>query len=235
MSGWKRWARRCRRRLWESVGSDRFSRPALHELDRKLERYLDFDGGFFIEAGANDGFEQSNTYYFEALRGWRGLLIEPIPALACECRRNRRMPVVEAALTDCDGDGGFIKLHYAGLMTVAEGAFGDAQVEAGHVASGLRVQSIESTYTVEAPARTLSSLIDEYAPDREIDLVSLDIEGGEAKALRGLDFDRHAPRFICLEVRRQAEIEAILPPFYRQVAILSETSAYRDMLYARKP
>jgi len=205
----------------------------LHDIDRKLERFLNFDNGFFIEAGANDGFEQSNTYYFEALRGWSGLLIEPIPALACECRRNRRVPVVEAALTDRDGDGSVLKLHYAGLMTVAEGALGDARAEASHVASGLKVQAIDSTYTIEAPARTLSSLIEEYAVGRTVDLLSLDIEGGEAKALRGLDFDRHAPRFICVEVRRQAEIETILRPFYRQVAILSETSTYRDILYER--
>lgn len=65
------WLDERRRTGHERCGSDLFSRPALHELDRKLEKFLDFDGGFFVEAGANDGFAQSNTYYFERFRRWR--------------------------------------------------------------------------------------------------------------------------------------------------------------------
>ncbi len=33
---------------------------ALNELDKKLEKYLDFDHGYFVELGANDGLTQSN-------------------------------------------------------------------------------------------------------------------------------------------------------------------------------
>ena len=33
----------------------------LNNLDIKLEKYVDSDKGFFIEAGANDGIKQSNT------------------------------------------------------------------------------------------------------------------------------------------------------------------------------
>ena len=38
----------------------------LSQLDLKLRPYLkNIQNGFFIEAGANDGINQSNTYYFE--------------------------------------------------------------------------------------------------------------------------------------------------------------------------
>src|ERR1700686_1931252 len=60
----------------EARGDDRLSRPALHELDVKLNGVIERDSGFFIEAGAHDGFTQSNTYYLERFRGWRGLLVE---------------------------------------------------------------------------------------------------------------------------------------------------------------
>lgn len=43
----------------------------------KLEKYLDFNNGYFVELGANDGVNQSNTLYFESFRGWHGVLIEP--------------------------------------------------------------------------------------------------------------------------------------------------------------
>jgi len=35
--------------------------------------------GFFIEAGADEGEFLSNTLYFELMRGWSGLLVEPNP------------------------------------------------------------------------------------------------------------------------------------------------------------
>ena len=33
--------------------------------------------GFFVEAGADDFFQDSNTLFFESLHGWTGLLVEP--------------------------------------------------------------------------------------------------------------------------------------------------------------
>ena len=36
-------------------------------------------GGYFIEAGAYDGYEISNTLYFEKFLGWTGILVEPNP------------------------------------------------------------------------------------------------------------------------------------------------------------
>ena len=44
----------------------RGGRFALNDLDRKLEKYLDYQNGFFVELGANDGFTQSNTLFLES-------------------------------------------------------------------------------------------------------------------------------------------------------------------------
>jgi len=52
---------------------------ALNNLDKSLETFIDFNNGYFVELGANDGVNQSNTLYFEHFRGWRGVLIEPCP------------------------------------------------------------------------------------------------------------------------------------------------------------
>ena len=53
----------------------RFRYFSLNDLDKKLEKYLDFDYGYFVELGANDGVNQSNTLFFERFRGWKGVLI----------------------------------------------------------------------------------------------------------------------------------------------------------------
>lgn len=65
----------------------------LGELDQKLEAWLDYDGGYFVELGANNGLKQSNTAYFEKWRGWTGVLVEPIPHLYLQCRQNRKKAV----------------------------------------------------------------------------------------------------------------------------------------------
>ena len=72
---------------FERSGSWRLSHPALHEMDRKLDAVIGRDSGFFVEAGGHDGYTQSNTYYLERARGWRGVLVEPMPEMAAEARR----------------------------------------------------------------------------------------------------------------------------------------------------
>jgi FkbM family methyltransferase len=225
---------RAGRSRCEAAGITCFSRPALYSIDRKLERHLDFDGGFFIEAGANDGYAQSNTYYFEKIRGWSGLLIEPVPALAAECRRNRRGPVVEAALVAEARPGETVELHFAGLMSTMDGALGDATETARHVAQGLAVQGLAGSYRLQVPARSLSAMLDDLGISRPIDLLSLDVEGAEAAALRGLDFARHAPRFICVEARDRPAIEARLTPRYRLLEVLTDLGSHQDLLYVRR-
>src|SRR4051794_4141832 len=64
----RRSRKRARRLAAEAHGDFSLSRPALYGMAGRLDRHLDFDGGFFVEAGANDGFDQSNTYHLERQR-----------------------------------------------------------------------------------------------------------------------------------------------------------------------
>ena len=50
---------------------------SINQLDKQLEQYVNYDNGFFVELGANDGVSQSNSLYFEMKRNWQGVLIEP--------------------------------------------------------------------------------------------------------------------------------------------------------------
>src|SRR3954469_21340764 len=95
---------RCR--LFEALGSRRYSWPALNDLDRSLQRLLPDRPGTFMEAGAHDGYTQSNTYYLERFRGWHGVLVEAVPELhAKAARRRRRSRVVQAALVGPEREG----------------------------------------------------------------------------------------------------------------------------------
>lgn len=58
-------------------------------LDRKMLDYINYKNGFYIECGANDGVNQSTTWYFERTLQWKGLLIEPIQSVFTELKKNR--------------------------------------------------------------------------------------------------------------------------------------------------
>jgi len=233
------------RRLMKSVVSRIYRSPALavcnasvvvpkqyyglDGLDKKLEPYIDFDNGIFIEAGANDGQTQSNTAYFARHRRWRGLLVEPIPELAARCRATRPESVVEnCALVTPDADGQPVPMTYCGLMSVVDGGWSDPAAERAHVETGRQIQSL-TTYHVDVPGRSLSALLDQHNMPH-IDLLSLDVEGFERQALEGLDLLRHRPRFILVEARFREEIDDLLLPHYEAIAQLS----HHDVLYQTK-
>lgn len=224
----RRRARR-KRRAAEVRGDDSLSRPALHEMDRKLDAIIDRDDGFFVEAGANDGFTQSNTYWLERFRGWRGILVDPMEEYARACREERPTAhVVRAALVDDDFEGDEIEMVFGDLMSAPAGSHedDDAWVRPG-LALGWRDQ-----YRATVPARTLSSILEE-AGSPDVDLLSLDVEGYEPQVLGGLDLHRHAPRWILVEMHDLAtgreRIGALLGARYREHSALSPL----DVLYER--
>jgi FkbM family methyltransferase len=226
----RRAAARALRRRREARGDFSRSYPALHEMDRKLERRLPHRGGFFVEAGGNDGFTQSNTYALERRHGWRGVLVEPVPELARACALERPgSTVVRAALVARDFLDPEVQLHFGGLMSLVVGA---RERDAEWAAAAHAVGQEEPAHQFTAPARTLSSILDEVGAP-EVDLLSLDVEGYEPQALAGLDFDRHAPRYVLVEMREvkrdRGAIEAVLGERYVEVEALSPF----DVLYAR--
>ena len=62
---------------------------AYHNLDKQLLKYLNYKNGFYIDCGANDGVNQSTTWYFEKYLKWHGILIEPVPEVYNELKKNR--------------------------------------------------------------------------------------------------------------------------------------------------
>lgn len=214
-----------RARMFEALGSRRYSRPALYRMDAQLEQILTREGGTFLEAGAHDGYTQSNTYYLERFHGWSGILVEPIPELNRLCAKRRPdSRVVRAAVVGPGFADPEVTMHFGDLMS----AVGDP----GHAAGGLAVVG-RPAYEVSAPAKTLTAILDE-AGAPPIDLMVLDLEGHELEALRGLDLKRLAPEHLLLEALEPARQK---PGFDQELRshydFLAELSPY-DLLYRRR-
>ncbi len=223
-----------RRHLFEALGSDRYSRPSLNDLDRKLEKYLNYREGFFIEAGGNNGFKQSNTYYYERFHNWKGILVEGIPDLYNKCVLERpNSQVFNCALVEDGFSDSHVTMRYANLMSLVEGAQKGETDEEAHINRWLKREQEKQTnsksYKVEVPARTLTSILDECNVDK-IDFFSLDVEGYELNVLKGLDFSKYRPKLMLIEARYKAEIDSYIGEFYEEIDQLS----HHDILYKLK-
>lgn len=199
----------------------------LNGLDKRLvETIGDPRGGFFVEAGANDGIRQSNTHYLARRRGWQGLLVEPVPSLAADCAKNRpESTVVNCALVSFADEGCEIEIVDVDLMSMVRRHDENAEPV---IAMAESVQGIKRK-SLNVVGRSLSGLLDEVE-SRTIDLLSLDVEGYELQVFAGLDLSRHSPRWILVETKDVDAVRAVLEETHELITSLS----YHDYLFRQR-
>jgi FkbM family methyltransferase len=208
------------------------------EYQEVFDKYLNFRGGFFIEAGANNGLDQSNTTFLEQAFGWTGLLIEPNPHKFRECVANRPNCICEnfALVSDSYNaktiEGDFNHTDYQSLMGVVTdlGDFYDSHlVEAKEVRKNLYG-------TIPVPVATLTSLLNKNNITK-IDLLSLDVEGYEISVLNGFDLNLYRPTYCLIEtcynfnggIRQVAVTDHMVKNGYEMIANVGNADTlYRD-------
>ncbi len=147
---------------------------------------------YFVEVGVIDGIRFSNTLALEQ-RGWRGLCVEAHPGFIERVRKHRPgSQVIHAAVSDQNGGSlTFYADPRGDLSTLTVRSDDEMKKRFGHWFQGFE--------KVEVPARTLNDILQEAQAPRGFELLSIDIEGGESAALRGLDLEQWQPRLILLE------------------------------------
>ena len=123
----------------------------------------DKENGFFIEIGAGDGINFSNTYLLEKYFNWNGILIEPSRDFYEKCLESRKCQIENKLLLNRDT----VKLKFyekkVGEFSHSEG-FGD--VLASEVLSEYYVETIR-----------FKDLFDNFEITPQIDFLSIDTEG----------------------------------------------------------
>jgi FkbM family methyltransferase len=123
-------------------------------------------------------------------------------------------------------EGQEVEVTYGNLMSIVNGAMGSVEADAEHVRKARHHDPEAGSYKLKVRGRALSSLIDECGL-RRIDFLSLDVEGYEEHVLKGLDFSRHRPTYICVEASHRAAVEQVLLANYAIVEQLTDM----DVLY----
>jgi FkbM family methyltransferase len=140
----------------------------------------------FVDIGAHDGVTFSNSRFLDETGVWDGVLIEPNPEVFNVLERNRpgRM-CIQAAVADSEGEAEFVK--NSGYTQMLSGLA--TSISFKHMRRIAREQKVFAGNTERISVRTkkLSSICAERNINR-IDLLLIDVEGGEMGVLESLDF-----------------------------------------------
>jgi len=185
-------------------------------------------GGFFLDSGASDGINASNTYLLEASYGWTGICIEPNQAFFAMLVKNRRCRCVNCCLYDREGHVDFVEgAHTLGGIL---DAYHPAHLRYATRSFRVPIDPGGRPATVPKAARTVRSVLRECAAPFVIDYWSLDTEGSELAILKSFPFDQYAFRVLTVEhnwLPARDEIKAFLERHgYRRAGTLGIDDCY---------
>lgn len=145
-------------------------------------RFAEQPTGFYVDVGAYDPFNASNTLVLYR-RGWTGINIEPDPAALARLLRFRPRDInLGVAISDNDGEAKFIVAgSFSGLETPDH------------------LWPAPSSSRIPVATRRLESVLAEHRPDGEIDVLDIDCEGHELAVLRSNNWERFRPSVALIE------------------------------------
>jgi FkbM family methyltransferase len=186
---------------------------SINNLDKKLLKYLNFKEGFYIECGANDGVNQSNTWYFEKVLNWRGVLIEPNKTSFKNLKNNRSS-----------------KNIFRNVALVSED-FKNKNEEIYLSENNLesKLTNTVSPLSQKVATETLNNILKEHNINK-INFFSLDVEGYEEEVLKGLNLDIFDIDYILIETNNFDKINFMLKNCNY---ILKEKLSFHDYLFKK--
>ena len=146
-------------------------------------------GGFFVEFGATNGIDLSNSYLLEKEYGWNGILAEPNPLWRDALRQNRTANISVKCVYSRSGE----KVQFLDAP-MPELAGITSFIKKSKQKKWLKKSSLFEVETV-----SLNDLLVEYSAPNQIDFISVDTEGSEFEILNCFDFDRWDVRLWCIE------------------------------------
>ena len=139
--------------------------------------------GFFVELGASNGVELSNTLFFERFLGWNGICIEPNPKFKDELSKNRKCHICNFCVSSIDDrELDFSVCGYTSGLIETAGPF-----------------TKKKDSIIKVKTKTMESILKMYNTPNVIDYLSLDVEGHEYEILKTFPFDKYIIKCITVE------------------------------------
>jgi FkbM family methyltransferase len=154
------------------------------------------NNGFFLEIGADDGVDKSNTKFFEEL-GWAGMCIEASPKRFKLLKNNRTCICENYAVSDTVGEVKFMDISGwgKGLSGIID-AYDDKH--RNRIENEIKHPLNNGREIITLNTELLSNLLDKHGIN-EIDFCTIDIEGGEYDILKTIDFKKYNINIIIVE------------------------------------
>ena len=147
--------------------------------------------GFFIEFGALNGVDASNSYLLERL-GWDGIIAEPHPDYSKRLHNVRNCHVCTDAVFNESG----LKLSFRAvnkfpaLSTLSNSLQNDNEVS---------IERRGNYREITVDTISLTDLLKKYNAPRVVDYISIDTEGSEYEILKEFDFSIYQFNSLCVE------------------------------------
>jgi FkbM family methyltransferase len=152
--------------------------------------FSSYKPGYFVEFGATDGIDLSNTYILEKLYEWEGILSEPAKVWLPDLLKNRDVNISsDCVYSESDLSLEFLESKSSKLSSLSQFAANDSHT------------SYRSQGAVAYQVKTISlnDLLLKHNAPKFIDFLSVDTEGSELRILEFFDFSKHNFGFISVE------------------------------------
>jgi FkbM family methyltransferase len=142
--------------------------------------------GFFVDCGAHNGIDISNTYFFEKELDWKGICIEPIPDVFEQLLKNRNSICIQGCVYETNGIVIFNEIKgYSEKLSGIAGEYNPKHLE--RIKKEINKKGGTLNF-IKCKSFTLKSIFEKYDIKR-VNLLCIDTEGTELNILKGIDFE----------------------------------------------
>ena len=153
------------------------------------------ESGIFIDIGANDGINFSNSLFFEQKK-WKGVCVEPHPVIFRKLSSVRSCDCLNACVANNDSTIDFLVVEGSGSMLSGIPAFFSPR-HMQRIDEEISAKGGQKRF-VSVEAITPKELLDRFNIN-EIDYLSIDTEGCELMILKLFDFSKTDVKVIGVE------------------------------------
>ncbi len=178
----------------------------LKKLDEKMLEFINFDNGYYVEIGAHDGINNSNTFFYEKYKKWKGVLVEPSFNFNLLVKNRSKSNIFfNYGCSDFESEEETTLLNsddYSICKDLVDKKYFDWHQNKQILA---KKQMIETKIKL----KTLNSLLEKAKSPNLIDFFSLDVEGMELRVLKGINFEKFNFKFLLVECSNKEKFDEV--------------------------